>query len=221
MTLSTHIKNLLNDSAESQLISIRLSSTTVNLIDELISGLEEKGITKNRSDLITIFINGGIEELDNQLSSTRDIEREVVLQLENSEERTNGDVRYFMLNTNFNQSESDHYTMLENEEASAFCDPCKKNIDYLREGDCVFLYQSGYGICAYGFANKELIKRDYYGVENDCHSRKLNEFKRIKKPITAKNCKDATKSNLTFRHTMSQLTKENGEALIAVINQNL
>ena len=111
--------------------------------------------------------------------------------------------------------------MLENEEASAFYSPAKKNIDYLRENDRVFLYQSRNGLCGYGRADKTLIIRDHNGHKGECHSRKLNDFKRVKKPITAKNCRDATKSNLPFRNTMSQLTKAQGEALIAVISQNL
>ncbi len=213
MSLSLHIKNLINSTTESQLLSIRLPDTTINRIDERTS---EVGAT--RSELITAFIDAGIEELEKQLSETRNVE--TILEIENPEQ-TNGDVRYFLLNTNWNNSQNDHYSILENEEASAFYYPAKKNIDYLREGDCVFLYQSGKGVCAYGFADKELIKRDHEGHTNECHSRKLNEFKRIKKPITAKSCKDATKSNLVFLRTMVRLTKAQGEALIAVINQNL
>jgi predicted DNA-binding protein len=213
MTLAIHIKDLINSTTEAQLISIRLPNTTVNTIDELAAE-----IGALRSDLIVSFIDAGIDELEKQLSVTRD---SAVSEIENSEGLTNGDVRYFLLNTNWNNSKSDHYTMLENEEASAFYGNWKKNIDYLREGDCVLLYHSGRGICAYGFASKELVKRDHEGHINECHSRRLNEFKRIKKPITAKTCKDVTKSNLNFRKTMSQLTKAQGEALIAVINQNL
>jgi hypothetical protein len=210
MSLSTHIKNLINSSSDSQLLSVRLPSTSVNLIDELASELD-----KTRSDLITTFIHGGIEELEKQLSKTR--AGEVSLEIANSE-RTNNDVRYFMLNTNYNNSEADHYTMLENEEASAFYKDWKKNISYLHENDVVFLYQSGNGICGYGLADKDLIKRDHEGNKNECYSRKLNKFKRATKPITAKACKDATKSNLNFRKTMVSLTKEQGEALIAKLN---
>lgn len=213
MSLNLHIKNLIHSTIESQLISIRLPNTTVNAIDELAA---EVGAI--RSDLIVAFIDGGLEELEKQLSETRDTE--VVSEIGNTEQPSKH-LRYFMLNTNFNNSQNDHYEMLKNEEASAFYGHWKENIDYLREGDCVFLYQSRHGICAYGFADKTLIKRDHEGRENQCHSRKLNDFKLVKKPITAKACKDATKSNLVFRNTMSQLTKEQGEALISLINQNL
>lgn len=206
MSLATNIKNLINSPSDSQLLSVRLPSTTVNLIDELAAAID-----KSRSDLITTFIHGGIEELERQISSTRDQES---LEIDDSE-RTNREVRYFMLNTNYNNSESDHYTMLENEEAAAFYSHWKENIAYLKENDIVFLYQSGNGIRGYGFADKELNKRDHEGKKNECYSRKLNNFVRATKPITAKACKDATKSNLNFRKTMVSLTKEQGDALIA------
>ncbi|POZ49791.1 hypothetical protein [Methylovulum psychrotolerans] len=210
MSVSTHIKNLINSSSDSQLLSVRIPSTTVNLIDELASELD-----KTRSDLIITFIHGGVEELEKQLSETR--ARETPSEIESSE-RTNSDVRYFMLNTNYNNSEADHYTMLENEEASAFYSDWKEKIANLHENDVVFLYQSRNGICGYGFADKELIMRDHEGQKNECYSRKLNKFKRATKPITAKACRDATKSNLNFRMTMVSLTKEQGEALIAKLN---
>ncbi|MCG6200432.1 hypothetical protein [Psychromonas antarctica] len=210
MSLTTHIKNLINTPSDSQLLSVRIPSITVNLIDELASALD-----KTRSDLITTFINGGIEELEKQLSVTR--AQNESPEIENSE-RTDSDARYFMLNTNYNNSEEDHYTMLENEEASAFYAHWKENIAYLKENDIVFLYQSGNGICGYGLADKELIKRDHEGKKNQCYSRKLNQFVRATKPITAKACKDATKSNLNFRNTMVSLTKDQGKALISKLS---
>ena len=65
MSLATHIKNLINTPSDSQLLSVRLPSITVNLIDELAAAID-----KTRSDLITTFIHGGIEELERQLSNT-------------------------------------------------------------------------------------------------------------------------------------------------------
>lgn len=210
MSLSTHIKNLINTPSDSQLLSVRLPSITVNLIDELASALD-----KTRSDLITTFIHGGIEELEKQLSEAR---ARGESQEYDSSERTDSNVRYFMLNTNYNNSEADHYTMLENEEASAFYAHWKENIAYLNENDVIFLYQSGNGICGYGLADRELIKRDHEGSKNECYSRKLNQFVRATKPISAKACKDATKSNLNFRKTMVSLTKDQAEALITKMN---
>lgn len=204
MTLAVHIKELINSPTESQLLSVRLPSTTVNYLDELASV-----IGKTRSELISTFIHGGIAELEKQLSNvSEDAPHFEPEQVESSEPR------YFLLNTNYNNSEADHYNMLENEEAAAFYGHWKENISYLKEGDIVFLYQSGNGICAYGSADKDLIKRDHEGQKNECYARKLNNFVRLQKPFTAKSCKDATKTNLNFRMTMVSLSKKQAESLL-------
>lgn len=211
MSLETGIKNLLSSAttADSQLLSVRVPPSMINQIDELASELN-----KTRSDLVTVFISGGIEELVKQLNE-KDI-KENFFGIEDTQ--SNKDIRYFLLNTNFNNSESDHFKMLENGEASAFYKPWKKYIKYLKEGDIVFLYQSGYGIRGYGLVDKELIVRDHNGNKDEWYSRKLNSFVSGFDPITAKRCKEVTKSNLVFRRTMVALTKAQGEALISEIN---
>ena len=212
MSLETGIKNLLSSAttADSQLLSVRVPPSMINQIDELASELN-----KTRSDLVTVFISGGIEELVRQLNE-KDI-KENFFGIKDAE--SNKDTRYFLLNTNFNNSEADHFTMLENGEASAFNKPWKKYVEYLREGDVVFLYQSGYGIRGYGLADKELIIRDHNGNKNEWYSRKLNNFISDFDPVTAKKCKEVTKSNPVFRRTMVALTKAQGEALISEIKQ--
>lgn len=215
MSLENHIKNLLNEPStlESQLISLRVPTSIVNEIDELASEL-----VKTRSELITVFIMGGIEEMVKQLEKKDSINKEKsYIEASNSEEST----RYFLLNTNYNNSKSDHYTMLENGEASAFYVGWKENIEYLKENDIVLLYQSGNGICGYGYADKELIIRDHNDNKNEWYSRKLLNFVSGFKAITAKVCKDVTKSNLIFRRTMVSLSGEQGEAIIAKINESM
>lgn len=204
MTLALHIKDLINSTSESQLLSVRLPSTTVNCLDELASEID-----KTRSELIYTFIEGGIAELEKQLSSTREGISNIA-----STPGEDSEVRYFMLNTNYNNSEADHYSMLENEEAAAFYRHWKENISHLKEGDIVFLYQSGHGICGYGTADKNLIMRDHNGEVDECYARKLNGFVRLKKPFTAKSCKDATKTNFNFRKTMVSLSKNQAELLL-------
>ena len=61
LTLSTHIKNLLNTQNDSQLLSARLPSVLINQVDELAQSLD-----KSRSDLIATFIAGGVDELEKQ-----------------------------------------------------------------------------------------------------------------------------------------------------------
>ncbi|HDZ9338331.1 MULTISPECIES: hypothetical protein [Vibrio] len=207
MTLANHIKNMLNTPSDSQLLSTRLATTTVNKLDELAQELE-----KTRSELITTFIEGGIEELERQLEAQK--KNEVF-----SDENLSANKRYFLLNTNFNNSETDHYTMLENEEASAFYEHWKENITHLREGDIVFLYQSSVGIVAYGFVSGDLIKRDHKGNKNEWYSKKLDNFVRLNKPLTAKGCKEVTKTNFNFRMTMVSLSQAQGDALMSEFTQ--
>ncbi|SFQ06080.1 hypothetical protein SAMN05216419_10537 [Nitrosomonas cryotolerans] len=215
MSYETQIKNLLNNQSmpESQLLSIRMPPSTVNQIDELASELD-----RTRSELITVFINGGISELVRQLEEKDNNNKEEdIIEARDNEESP----RYFLLNTNYNNSESDHFTMLENGEASAFYGNWKKNIKNLKENDVVFLYHSGHGICGYGYADKELIIRDHNGNKEQWYARKLHNFVSDFKVITAKVCKDITKSNLIFRKTMVPLTKEQGKAIITKINESI
>jgi hypothetical protein len=185
---------------------MRIESSIVNQIDELASELD-----KSRSGLISVFITGGIEELLKQLEPPgKDI-----APISNDEQN----IRYFLLNTNFNNTPTDHFLMLKNGEAAAFYEGYKENIDRLRENDIVFLYHSGHGICGYGEADSELKIEDHEGNKNERYSRVLNSFISNFKPITAKTCKDITKSNFNFRKTMSILTNEQGEAIVKKIKE--
>lgn len=199
---------MINTPSESQLLSIRLQTTTVNQLEELAQVLN-----KTRSELITTFIDGGLVELESQLKEQEEIKAF-------KDEAKSTVQRYFLLNTNFNNSESDHYTMLENAEASAFYGNWKDNIKYLRKDDVVFLYQSGVGIVGYGKANGDLEKRDHNGNSNEWYAQKLLDFVRLKKPLSAKGCKDTTKSNFNFRMTMVQLSKTQGASLINKFSHN-
>lgn len=204
MTLATHIKNMINTPSDSQLLSIRLPTTTVNQLEELAQVL-----AKTRSELISTFIEGGLVELEKQLTELQD---ETITP--ETEGVVSDEPRYFLLNTNYNNSPEDHYTMLENGEASAFYEGWKENIAHLNEGDIVFLYQSGVGIVGYGTADKDLLVRDHQGNKDEWYARKLNDFVRLTNPLTAKGCKDATKSNFNFRMAMVSLSSSQGDALL-------
>lgn len=218
MSLATHIKNMINSPSDSQLLSVRLSTTTVNLLEELAQSLE-----KTRTDLITVFIEGGLVELERQLNV--ELERQLNEQkpeppVSENQIPSSDETRYFLLNTNYNNSPDDHYNMLENGEASAFYKGWKENIRYLNGDDVVFLYQSGVGIVGFGKASNDLQIRDHEGNKDECYSRKLNNFVRVKTPLTAKACKDATKSNLNFRKVMVSLTKDQGDILVEKLMQS-
>lgn len=211
MSLSNKINELLDHptSTENQLLSIRIQSSIVNQVDELASELD-----KTRSDLINAYISGGIEETVMQLDQRKKPENNVARTGDDK-----SDVRYFLLNTNYNNTPSDHFLMLKKGEAAAFYSGWKENIKDLREGDIIFLYYSGHGICGYGSADRKLNITDHEGNKNEKYSRLLNDFTSDFKPITAKTCKDITKSNFNFRITMSRLTKQQGEIFVKKINE--
>lgn len=210
MSYSNHIRNMLNPAEETNPISIRLTTRIINQLDELSQTLD-----KNRSELIETFIKAGIEETEKFLQEKS---KDFLLELENDNAASN-EQRYFLLNTNFNNVEDDHYAMLENQEASAFVDGRKQSIERLQAGDIVFLYQSGHGIVAYGYADKELIKRPYNGKADESYSKKLNQFKRLESVFTPKKCKDAIKGNLNYRLTLSQLPTKKGQQLFEEIKK--
>jgi len=213
MNLKEQIKDMIkSESTDTQLLSIRLPTTTINQIDELASE-----IGKTRSDLVTVFISAGIEEVINQLGTENEITCTDLIFKENG----NKSKRYFLLNTNYNNSKLDHYKMLENGEASAFYNWRKELIESLKENDQIFLYQSKNGICGYGSASNELIKLDHQGHTNECYTRKLNNFISDFKPITAKSCKDITKSNIIFRNTLTPISIDQGEMLISEIQKRV
>lgn len=210
MSTSSRIKNLLNHKSDLQVLSLRLKPELINKLDEysqIISALSSETVT--RSGLIETFIQGGIEELEKQLAAESD-DDVVITTKDNQQEKQ----RFFLLNTNFNNDDNDHYKMLEDGEASAFYGDWKINIENLKEGDIVFLYQSGHGIVGYGNADAYLDKREHHGKPAQCYTRKLNDFVRLDVPVSARKCKEITKTNFNYRMVMVSLTKAQGEALL-------
>lgn len=210
MSTSSRIKNLLNHKSDLQVLSLRLKPELINKLDEyaqIVSALSSETVT--RSGLIETFIQGGIEELEKQLAEESEDDA-IITAKDNQQEKQ----RFFLLNTNFKNDANDHYKMLENGEASAFYGDWKINIEHLKEGDIVFLYQSGHGIVGYGNADAYLDKREHHGKPAQCYTRKLNDFVRLDNALSARKMKDVTKTDFNFMRTMVQLNKKQGEALL-------
>lgn len=215
MSISNRIDKFMNEISETdelQMISFRLKTSVINQLDEYsqtLTSIAKGDEVVSRSSLIEMFIEGGVEELGKKIEERRKSEGNVAVEEDLSEGR-----RFFLLNTNFNNSKADHYTMLENGEASAFYGDWKRNIEYLRENDVVMLYQSGYGIVGYGLADSTLEKREHEGQAEQNYTRKLNDFVRLDKPVSARKMKDVTKTNFNFMRTMVKLNNKQGEVLI-------
>lgn len=215
MSISNRIDKFMNEISETdelQMISFRLKTSVVNQLDEYsqtLTSIAKGDEVVSRSSLIEMFIEGGVEELGKKIEERRKAEGNVTVEEDLSENR-----RFFLLNTNFNNSKTDHYKMLENGEASAFYGDWKKNIEYLKENDVVILYQSGHGVVGYGLADGTLEKRAHEGQPDQNYTRKLNDFVRLDKPVSARKMKDVTKTNFNFMRTMVELNVKQGEALL-------
>lgn len=123
---------------------------------------------------------------------------------------------YYILNTNYKNSEVDHNDMLSQAKAAAYFDPWKYKIERLSKGDVVFLYQSGIGVVAIGEADGKLNKANYHGDpknNDEEYFMKLLKFQRLTIPMSAREIKNITGVNHVFMGTMFGLDADAGKAL--------
>ena len=131
---------------------------------------------------------------------------------------------YYILNTDIRSDMKNDKDMINNQKAAAYFDPWKRKIEKIKKGNIVFLYRSGEGIIAYGFANGKLEKRDYQNDpkhKNEEYFMKLDNFKSLKKPFEAKKIKEITMINYRFMSTMFGIDSESGVKMINYIKENL
>lgn len=193
-------------------LSIRLPNHLNNQLEELTLTLD-----KSKSYLLLEFVKAGIEETNNILE-----ERAKNPKIEEERDTTNFlSTKFFMLNTNYNNDQSAHVKMLENKEAAAFYSGWKEYICNLKEGDKVYLYQSGVGFVASGTVTGELIKSEYKGKPDAKYSKELTDFKVGFKAISAKDFKSLTNDGANFRMTMVQLSSNQRYVLDDEINKRM
>ena len=109
---------------------------------------------------------------------------------------------YFILNTNYNNNPTDHDEMLQHQKAAAYFSPWKHKIERLSPKDIVFLYQSGVGIVACGYASGRLEKAPYQG--NPEHADEeyfmaLTHFQPVNPPVSASEIKIISRAKLRFQ----------------------
>ena len=122
----------------------------------------------------------------------------------------------YILNTNINNSQDDHDSMLREKKAAAFYSPPKFNIEKLNKGDIIFLYESGVGIIAVGTADGKLRKRNYHDDPKEVDEEyfmKLKKFHLLTRPISASEIKEITGIKHIFRPTMFGVDRESGLSL--------
>ena len=200
------------DSSSTTPLSIRLPNHLNNQLEELAFSLE-----KSKSFLLLEFVKAGIKE-------TTSILEEAAKNLEAEEPKGAKSLfgkRSFMLNTNYNHDPSAHMSMLENKEAAAFYEGWRENIAHLKDGDKVYLYQSGVGFVASGVVTGELVISEYKETPEAKYSKKLSDFKTGFKAITAKEFKSLTDGGAHFFKTMIQLNLHQQQVLDAEIDNRM
>lgn len=129
---------------------------------------------------------------------------------------------YYILNTNFSNSEIDHNDMIQGGKAVAYFVQ-KYKIERLAKGDIVFLYQSGTGIVAIGKANGNLQQAPYHEQaehDNEEYFMKLQQFQRLPRPLSASEIKEITGIDYSFMHTLFALDANSGKAIQKFIHDN-
>jgi predicted transcriptional regulator len=125
---------------------------------------------------------------------------------------------FHILNTNKRHSIEDHEMMLTDKVAAAFYDPWKRNINRIKAGDVVFLYENGKGIVAFGTGTGETLKATHHGRLEECYYQELQDFRLLDKPISAAEIKKHLDKNIVLLRTMSPMP--DGQKVLDLIEKN-
>ena len=126
----------------------------------------------------------------------------------------------YVLNTNYSNNPENTQEMLREEKAAAYWPGWREKIDRLQKGDLVFLYQSGVGIIAYGYADGNRQMKDADGHKDYEYYMHLNKFVKLKEPMSASTMKKATGMGFSFRTTMFGISEECKECLLKEIKSH-
>ena len=137
---------------------------------------------------------------------------------------------YYLVNTNTQWADSNsHRYMMREHRAAVFYAPWKFDIDRIKGGDVVFLYQSEVGIVAVGTSSGKLDCRPCGKGDNreedGERSIKLRDFTLVDPPIPANAISAvseyATGTGVVFRRAVIHLQREAGHRLhqLALVNE--
>ncbi|KOS63833.1 hypothetical protein [Lysinibacillus sp. FJAT-14222] len=125
----------------------------------------------------------------------------------------------YVLNTNHSNNSLTTNEMLDEKKAAAYHKGWQEKIEKIQKGDIVFLYKSGTGIVGYGKGTGVYKKKDYNGYSSAETYTPLNEFFRLKRPLSASEMKDICGQGFNFRQTMFSISEENANKLIQTIQE--
>lgn len=185
----TDILSLIENSkkAKKELIAstIRMPEKLYTFVEELAAELD-----LSKQEVMLKLLQQGAEAAEQALKKVEEAEPKVA-------------AGFHVLNTNKAHSDEDHEWMLANQAAAAFYSPWKLNINRIKKGEVVFLYENGKGIVAYGRGTGDVQVRDHLGNKDECHYQVLEGFKTLERPLSAAAIKKELGRNVVFLRTMS------------------
>jgi hypothetical protein len=187
---------------KTEAITVRIPVSYVAHLDELSSSLDV-----TRQLLLTEMIKDGVDAALEEYEKSQNNPEAMA----NDEEPVSG-LRFFILNTNKRHDVDSHRDMVTNGVAAAFCDPWKYQIERIKEGSVVFLYENGVGIVGTGVAPREVEKVEYHGVADDAYRKKLIDYRKVK-PLNAREIKKVVGGNLIFLRTLFEVPAEYGQKI--------
>lgn len=185
--------------AEQMQKSQELTAMTVRVpppMKAYIENLAEQ-INKSRQDTLLLLLEEGMEASQRSLESSS----------------TEEESRFFVLNTNLRHTDDDHEKMLNEGVALASYSPWKEQIERIKKGDTVFLYGNSIGIVAFGEATGEIKHEDHQRLgDQEVFVQKLIKFKRLEKPVPAKEIRKALGYDHVFLKTLASLRNDKKQA---------
>lgn len=186
--------------AEQQVKSQELTSMTVRVPHPMKAYIENLAdqINRSRQDTLLLLLEEGMEASQLALEKTT------------QEEKSS---RFFVLNTNLRHTDEDHEKMLNEGLALASYSPWKEQIKRIKKGDLVFLYGNSIGIVGFGEALGEVEIQDHKKLgDQEVFVQKLLNFKRLTKPIPAKEVRKALGYDHIFIKTLAALPNDQKQA---------
>lgn len=188
-TLRSLIRASKNTKKELIAATVRMPKELHSFVDEL-----SEHLSLSKQEVLLKLIEEGASIAQDELEPKLDVA-----------DKSQESYSYHILNTNKKHSIDAHEMMVKDGIAAAFYDPWKYNIDRIKDGDSVFLYENGVGIVAYGKGTGVTLIKDYEGDENECHYQELKEFCLLSVPITANEIKKILNRHVVLLRTMSSI----------------
>ena len=185
----TNILSLIENSKKAKKESI---ASTVRMPEPLYTCIEELAteLELSKQEVMLKLLQQGADSAKEKLAEVELAEAQVA-------------AGFHVLNTNKAHSDDDHEWMLAHQAAAAFYAPWKLNINRIKKGEVVFLYENGKGIVAYGRGTGDVQLREHEGKKDECHYQTLEGFTILEQPLSAAAIKKALDRNVVFLRTMS------------------